>query len=85
MSIFEALARWNRTRAKTNAEGILGKEAIVTAAIDNLKGTGTVSLEGMDWTARTKSGVNVSRGSVVRILAIEGVKVIVEPVKKEEE
>ncbi|MCR4961684.1 MAG: NfeD family protein [Lachnospiraceae bacterium] len=85
MSIFDALAKWNRTREKTNAEGILGKEAIVTAAIDNLKGTGQISLEGMDWTARTRDGQNVSKGSVVRILAIEGVKVIVEKVEKEEE
>jgi membrane protein implicated in regulation of membrane protease activity len=85
MSIFDALAKWNRTREKTNAEGILGKEAIVTAAIDNLKGTGQISLEGMDWTARTRDGQTVSKGSVVRILAIEGVKVIVEKVEKEEE
>ena len=85
MSIFDALAKWNRTREKTNAEGILGKEAIVTAAIDNLKGTGQISLDGMDWTARTRDGQTITKGSVVRILAIEGVKVIVEKVEKEEE
>lgn len=84
MSIFDALAKWNRTRAKTNAEGILGKEAIVTANIDNLKGTGQITLDGMDWTARTRDGQTIQKGSVVRILAIEGVKVIVEKAERSE-
>ncbi len=79
------ISDWNRSRAKTNADGVIGKEAIVTAEINNLKGTGTISLQGMDWTARTADGSVVSKDSVVKIISIEGVKVIVEKITKVEE
>ncbi len=78
MSILDALKKWNRTREKTNAEGIIGKKALVVENIDNLKQTGRIALEGMEWTARSKDGNSISKNSVVNIAAIEGVKVIVE-------
>lgn len=85
MSLIEALRNWNRTREKTNAEGIIGKKAIVTTEINNLKETGTIFLQGIDWTARTNDDSVVSKDSIVKIVAIEGVKVIVEKIDSEEE
>jgi len=85
MSLIETLKKWNRTREKTNAEVVIGKKAIVTTEINNLKATGTVSLQGMDWTARTKDDSVVAIDSVVKVVAIEGVKVIVEKCTSEEE
>ena len=84
MSLFEKLSKWNRTREKTNAASIIGKTAIVTADIDNLKETGTIQMAGLDWSARTADGKTVSKGSIVRVTAIEGVKVIVENIAEEE-
>ena len=62
---------------RTNAAGNIGREAIVTEAIDNLHETGAVRLSGVEWTARSADGSPVAAGTVVRIDAIEGVKLIV--------
>lgn len=63
----------------TNADALIGRECIVTEEIDDLRGTGAVSVSGKVWTARTgKDGVCVPKGDTVRILRIEGVKLIVE-------
>ena len=64
---------------RTNAAGNIGREAIVTEAIDNLHETGAVRLSGVEWTARSADGSPVAVGTVVRIDAIEGVKLIVTP------
>ncbi len=65
---------------RTNAAGNIGREAIVTEAIDNLHETGAVRLSGVEWSARSADGSPVAVGTVVRIDAIEGVKLIVTPV-----
>ncbi len=62
---------------KTNADNIIGKTAIVQSTIDNIKNTGTVKINGMEWTARTHDNSVVEAGETVEILCIEGVKVIV--------
>lgn len=41
---------------RTNAAGNIGREAIVTEAIDNLHETGAVRLSGVEWTARSADG-----------------------------
>ena len=63
----------------TNADRILGTEAVVTEAIDNLNGRGLVSVGGSVWTARAQDDQPIAAGTVVRILRIEGVKVFVTP------
>ena len=63
----------------TNADVVIGKDAVVTERIDNLHAQGAVMLDGKVWTARTeKEQVTVEAGETVRILRIEGVKLIVE-------
>jgi membrane protein implicated in regulation of membrane protease activity len=64
-------------RERTNADRILGRQAIVTEAIDPLKGTGAVRVGGIEWTATCATPVAV--GEVVQVRRIEGVKVIVIP------
>ena len=59
-------------RESTNADRVVGAEGVVTQAIDNLNGA--------PWTARTEEGCPaIPAGSRVRVLRIEGVKVIVSP------
>ena len=58
-----------------------GKVGEVTADINNVLATGTVKIDGMDWTARTDNGEIIEAGEYVKVLRVEGVKVIVE--KKE--
>lgn len=79
-----AMRYFNKDRIKTNAESIVGKKAIVTGAIDNIKAQGRVTVSGMEWTARSVSDeVTIPEGSIVTIVAISGVKLIVEERKEE--
>jgi membrane protein implicated in regulation of membrane protease activity len=64
----------------TNADMMIGKEALVTEDIDNVEATGAVSVGGKVWTARSADGGRIKSGAVVSVLRIEGVKLIVEPV-----
>lgn len=64
----------------TNADRVIGAEAMVTEAIDNLSAHGQVTIHGAVWTARAEGEDGAFPvGSHVRVLRIEGVKVIVAP------
>ena len=52
-------------------------------AIDNLKNSGTVKLDGMEWSAKSENGEMISEGETVEILRVEGVKAIVRKEKGE--
>ena len=63
----------------TNADMVIGKDAVVTEAIDNLHSRGSVLLDGKTWTARMdRETEKAEKGETVRVLRIEGVKLIVE-------
>lgn len=74
-----AVKYFNKDRVKTNAESLVGQQAIVISEVDNLQGIGQVTVGGQEWTARTvKEGITLPVGSVVIIRAINGVKLMVE-------
>ena len=50
----------------------------MTATIDNLKAEGQVTIRGMEWSARAKDDNIIEKGKVVRVISVEGVKLIVE-------
>ncbi len=78
-----AVKYFNRDRVRTNAESLVGRQAIVISEIDNLQGIGQVNVGGMEWSARTRvDGVRLPVGTVTTILAINGVKLIVEEQKE---
>ena len=66
----------------TNADRIIGVEAQVTEAIDNIRGKGAVTIGGLIWSARSQNGAAIPAGALVKVLRIEGVKVFVEPVRE---
>ena len=47
-----AVKYFNKDRVKTNAESLIGKQAIVISGIDNLQGTGQIMVSGQEWSAR---------------------------------
>ena len=62
-----------------NADMAIGKDCVVTETIDNVRGTGAVSVGGKIWTARMASPEGrAEKGTVLRAVRIEGVKLIVE-------
>ena len=67
----------------TNADRILGEEAVVTLEIDNAAMQGEIKLMGQFWSARSADGSVIPAGAHVRVLEIVGVKAIVELMKKE--
>lgn len=74
-----AVKYFNKDRVKTNAESLVGKQAVVISEIDNLQGIGQVSVNGQEWSARTvEEGITLTEGSVVIVRAISGVKLMVE-------
>lgn len=74
-----AMKYFNKTRVKTNVEGLIGKQATVIEDIDNGKAVGAVIVEGQEWSARAavetevlKSGINAT------VVGISGIKLVVE-------
>ncbi len=63
----------------TNADRVIGAQAVVEEEIDNRMGRGLVSVAGSMWTARSENGQIIPTGVLVRVLRIEGVKVFVLP------
>lgn len=73
-----ALKYFNKDRIKTNVEGLVGLQAIVTETIDNLHATGQVIVGGLEWSARSlQEEVILPQGAVVEVMAVSGVKLIV--------
>lgn len=73
-------------KEKTNYQSVIGMVAKVTENIDNFNQTGAAFVDGKEWTARTtEDAVAVEKGALVKVAAIEGVKLIVEPYEKPEE
>ena len=70
-----------RGRQPTNADQVIGMEAVVTQAVDNLAAQGAVQVKGMTWTARSEDGAPIPAGERVKVLRIEGVKLFVAPVQ----
>ena len=61
----------------TNADALIGAQAVVIEPINNLHAKGQVKIRGQVWTARSSDeGITYEVGEVVNVLAIEGVKLI---------
>ena len=61
----------------TNADRVIGMQATVREAINNLAAEGVVLCDGKEWSARSISGELIPAGTVVTVEAIEGVKLMV--------
>ena len=68
----------NSRTTPTNLDMVLGETCLVIEDIDNVQGTGAVSVGGKEWTARMENNADTARkGEKVTALRIEGVKLIV--------
>ena len=66
-------------RVATNADRLIGAQALVTEEINTIAGTGAVRVSGQDWTARSADGAVLARGALVTVQRIEGAKLTVSP------
>lgn len=70
----------NNKKDKTNYKSVIGEVAKVTETVDNFNQTGAAFADGKEWTARsTKDTVVMEKDTLVKVVAIEGVKLMVEP------
>ena len=78
-----AVKYFSKDKIKTNVEGIIGKNAVITEAIVDGNSNGKAKLNGEIWTARSYDGSYIQIDETVEIMAVEGVKLIVKKVNKD--
>ena len=80
-----AKKHFNTKVEKTNAESLIGEKAVVLEPINNLEAAGLVQVRGQEWTARARdNNMQIPKDEIVKIVAIEGVKLIVEEIIEED-
>ncbi len=68
----------NSRTEPTNADRLVGRKAIVTQEINNIAGTGRITVGGSDWAARAEGEeVIIPEGTEVQIKKIAGATAIV--------
>ena len=72
--------RQKKGKTSTNADRLIGKIGIVISDIGDVQKVGQVKVEGEIWTAKSQSAP-IAKDSKIKVLAIEGVKLLVEPVE----
>lgn len=67
------------TVTTTNADRLIGKVGVILSEIKDTQSVGQVKVEGSTWSAKSDVAP-ISKDTNVKVLAIEGVKLIVEPI-----
>ena len=74
----------NRNRIRTNYESKIGEIIRITEKVDNLNQSGKSVVDGQEWTVRShKDSEILETGDLAKIVAISGVKLIVEKYEAE--
>lgn len=74
----------NRKRVRTNYEREIGKVIRITEKVDNLDQTGKSVVDGQEWTVRSQNDSDIfEAGALARVVAVSGVKLIVEKCEEE--
>lgn len=68
-----------RHKTPTNLDRLIGAEGILEESIDHISGAGRVMVNGQSWRAATEDNVDLPKGTLVRVLAIQGTRAIIEP------
>lgn len=77
-----AVKYFNPRRTRTNSEELIGEVVKVIGRIDNRAAEGTALAKGLEWSARAISDdMIIEKDTLVKVVRIEGVKLIVEPLE----
>lgn len=80
--LVKRLKKFNKT--STNADRNIGKIGRVIVEINRDNSTGQVEVDGARWTARASDDSVISAGTAVKVDSIQGVKLMVTPVREKE-
>lgn len=58
---------------KTNADALVGKQAVVSERIDAAQHTGRVAVDGDDWKAVSEDGSVIEKGTPVEIVKLDSI------------
>lgn len=73
--------REKETVVRTNADRIIGEEALVIVGIESPEKPGVIRVLGQEWSAiPTVRGLSFAEGQMVKVLQIKGVKALVEAI-----
>ncbi len=64
----------------TNSFSLINKTGLVTISINPLEGTGQVKVNGEIWSAKTEKNVLIPKDSQIKVVKIDGVKLVVEQI-----
>ena len=67
----------HKNKVKTNADLVIGKQAIVVEDICPIEGKGQVKVDGKIWSARSENEKIIAKDTLVSVKKIEGVHLIV--------
>lgn len=74
-----AATHFNNRIKKTNIDSAIGRKLVAKTDIDNLHGMGKVEMDGSTWIAASSmDNIIIHAGEEVRVVAVSGVKLIVE-------
>ncbi|OHD55920.1 MAG: hypothetical protein A2Y33_10670 [Spirochaetes bacterium GWF1_51_8] len=73
----------SKNEKATNTDGMIGKVVLVTEDIDNRQEKGYIKYYSDHFPARSVSGASFSKGEVVKIVRLDGIKVYVEAASDE--
>lgn len=68
---------------KTNVSSLIGQQGTILKEV-SLNQRGEVQVQTRIWTAFTLDNITILQGEIVRIVDIEGNKLLVEPIRKED-
>ncbi len=68
--------RMRKGDTRTNIDAIIGERALVVERIENIAGCGQVKVHGQNWSARAFDDEVYESGTVLTVVAVEGVKLI---------
>lgn len=72
-----AMKFFKKASIKTNTDRLIGEIAVVKETVDNLKNTGIVVINGIEWKVKSEESLIIEENQKVEITAIEGVKLVV--------
>ncbi|WP_296118889.1 NfeD family protein [uncultured Eubacterium sp.] len=79
-----AQRKFNSGHIRTNAQTLIGEEAVVLEPIDNLQSKGRVMIRGQEWSARSVDDKEkFNKDDVVQVMSISGVKLMVRRPKEQ--
>ncbi len=64
-------------KKQTNLDSIIGKEVVITEAVDAKTAKGSAKINDVEWKVKSEDGCDIEEGSVVTVTDIEGVKLVV--------